>query len=221
MPLIFDTPPAEVRETLNSALPRLSPRISESGATPGTPLGRAALLDRAPFIARALEAFLRGGPDQGPVAVPVHFIGLDSLASGDENFRGTVRRSSPQLWTNLLTDESGRLAALADVNPTSRTLAALSEGPSILAMGAQLENLTAEEHDSPDRSVAMLRIPALHLSAIWLKGADPDQQDIVIPSPGPIQPLKAGQRYTMAEFLTIVRPMAADRIRQTQETSGG
>jgi len=95
MPLIFDAPPAEVRETLNSALPRLFPRISESGATPGTPLGRAALPDRAPFIACALEAFLRGGPGQGPVAVPVHFISLDSLASGDENFRGTVRRSSP------------------------------------------------------------------------------------------------------------------------------
>ena len=218
MALIFDTPPVEVRQTLDAALPRLATRLTAAPAT--QPLGRASLSDRAPQIARGVTGFLAAGRDQGPVAVPVHVVGLDTLAGDAGAAGGAVRATRARLWTSLLTDEGGRTAALADVEPASRTLAALTEGPTITAMGARLESLAAEEHDGPDRSVAMLRVPALHLTALWLKGAA-GAEDVVIPNPGPIAPLEAGRRYSMTEFLDIVRPMAADRIRQTQATSGG
>lgn len=219
MPLIFDTPPVEVRQTLDIALPRLAPRLAVQPPAAG-PLGRTGLADRAPHIARGVTGFLAAGRDQAPVAVPVHVVGLDTLAQDAGAAGGAVRATSARLWTNLLTDEGGRTAALADVEPASRTLAALTEGPTITAMGARLDSLAAEEHDGPDRSVAMLRVPALHLTALWLKGATA-ADDVVIPNPGPIAPLQAGRRYSMAEFLAIVQPMAADRIRQTQPTSGG
>ena len=67
----------------------------------------------------------------------------------------------------------------------------------------------------------MIRVPALHLSAVWLKGQAGEADDIVIPNPGPIAPLEAGKRYSLAEFQRITRDMAADRLRQAGPETGG
>ena len=68
----------------------------------------------------------------------------------------------------------------------------------------------------------MIRVPALHLTALWLKGAARKADDIVIPNEGPIAPLVPGRtRYKLAEFQAIVRKMAEERLEMVAPKSAG
>ena len=71
------------------------------------------------------------------------------------------------------------------------------------------------------RELAMIRVPALHLTALWLKGAARKADDIVIPNEGPIAPLVPGTRYQLAEFQAIVRKMAEERLEMVAPKSAG
>lgn len=220
MPLIFDKAPEKVHQTLKTELTRLAPRLSAVAKVTANTLQQSGIADRAPHIARGILNFLRPDREQQSSVLPVHVIGLDVLATGAAAAGTVLRASLPRIWTHLLTDDGGRTTAQADVHAESSTLAALTEGPSITALGTHLDSLIAEEHDGPDRKVAVLRIPAMHLVAIWLKGATIGD-DLIIPAPGPIAPLQPGRRYTLLEFLETAVPMAVDRIRQTNRTNGG
>ncbi len=226
MPLIIHPAPAAAMATLDATMPRLAGAAAAAPAatTEGVageegPSLRVSVARRAPNIAAAARSYVDRGARavDGVVSAPVVIAGLDTLAAGR-----SPRSLEPRLWANVLHDSAHLAVAIADVDAHDFKFTAVSEGDSVSALGRTLRQLRAGEADSPvQRELAMIRVPALHLTAVWLKGTTSPDDDVVIPNPGPIAPLVAGKRYTMAEFMAVVTPMAADRLRQVQPTSGG
>jgi peptidoglycan hydrolase-like protein with peptidoglycan-binding domain len=68
--------------------------------------------------------------------------------------------------------------------------------------------------------LAQLRIPALHVKAIWLKGKA-GASDVVIPVAPTDPALTAGRRYSVQEFLAALRPAAESALAHTDPLKGG
>ncbi|QMW21899.1 hypothetical protein [Sandaracinobacteroides saxicola] len=233
MPLILQEPPAQALAAIDAAVPkltRLAPVQPDSGpavvANPRVELRGAAIARGVTAFARAratgifrdrarAEVAVRASAAT-PVAAPVHVLGLDELSRG-----GDLRASRPKLWTHFLNDGEDRPAAVADVDAANFRFASVEEGASVVSLGGRVRALASEEANAPDRELAMIRVPALHLTAIWLKGRAGPQDDVVIPNDGPIAPLEPGRRYALQEFMDIVKPMAAARIAMTTGDLGG
>jgi len=65
-----------------------------------------------------------------------------------------------------------------------------------------------------------LRIPALHVKAVWLKDKA-GTNDVVIPI-APTDPvLTPERRYSVPEFLAALRPAAESAMAQTDPLKGG
>jgi hypothetical protein len=73
--------------------------------------------------------------------------------------------------------------------------------------------------DLGDAEVRALRVPALHLMALWLHALD-GQRDVLVPmSPAPL-PVEPGRFYPAEELLAILSELAAER-RDAPPDSGG
>ena len=66
-----------------------------------------------------------------------------------------------------------------------------------------------------DYELRLLTIPGLNLEAFWLVAKQPDQSDLVVPFPAapnqPISGLNTAGTFTMANFQSIVSPLAKQR----------
>ena len=71
-----------------------------------------------------------------------------------------------------------------------------------------------------DYELAVIRVPALYLTAVWLKGKG-GAADVIIPSESPMSPLTAGKRYSPEEFTAALKPAAEQRLRETDPRKGG
>jgi hypothetical protein len=208
--IIADAPPQAVA-AIEAALPRLTRAVE---GTDGRAL-RAGVVLRGPDIARGLGRLSTRAGIATPIAAPVHVVGLDRLAAG-----GDLPRGEPQLWSQILDADDAPGVALADVDARTWRFAAVAEGQGVRALASSITALRAEG-GGPDRDLALLRIPALHLTAVWLKGRAGPSDDVIIPNAGPIAPLEPGKRYTLTEFLAITRAMAADRLAMSRGDNGG
>ena len=160
---------------------------------------------------------LVGDSPHRPLAAQVHVMGLTDLAA-----RKSPRNVPATLWTHFLSEGSDGAHAVADVDARSFAFTSISEGPAVQEVSRRIAGLVASEASSAKASeLAMIRVPALHLSALWLKAAGGEADDVVIPNEGPIAPLVPGRRYALAEFQEIVAQMAEDRLRMERGDSGG
>ena len=208
MALHFAQPPEASMSALNAILPRIATRTS--------------VATNAPNLGYAVGAALRRGqegapPTLAPISAPVHVLGLDQLATGAD-----VAKTKPKLWTHLLHGEAGAAPiAEADLDATNHGFAALTEGDPITALGKRIRALESESLKSDqDYDLAMIRVPALSLTAVWMKGRG-GAPDVVIPNESPQSPLTAGKRYTLAEFIAALRPLAQALLAQDAGELGG
>jgi hypothetical protein len=208
MALHFAQPPEASMNALNAVLPRIATRTS--------------VATNAPNLGLAVGAALRRGqegapPVPAPISAPVHVLGLDQLAKGED-----VKKSPVKLWTHLLHGEGGPAPiAEADLDASNHGFAALTEGDPITALGKRIRALEAEGKSSDkDYDLAMIRVPALSLTAVWMKGRG-GAPDVIIPNESPQSPLTAGKRYTVAEFNAALRPIAQALLAQDNDDLGG
>jgi len=149
---------------------------------------------------------------------PVYVLGLDAIVAGQD-----LSAAKLAMWTHFFSaarDDDNQLVA-ADVNADTSRFASLKEGPQVHAFYRQVQAL----QQAPDiglRSfeLAQLRIPALHVKAVWLKDKG-GTSDVVIPIAPTDPALTAGRRYSVQELLAALRPAAESAIAHTDPLKGG
>ncbi len=211
MPLHFLQPPPASTQALDAALPRIANRVSV--ATHAPRMGVAIDL----HLRRRLGATAPRVAAPEPIAAPVHVLGLNQIAAHQD-----IRKTPVKLWTHMLhADDDDAPVALADIDAHDQTFSAVTEGAHIAALGKRIRAVETESRASPKNfDLAMIRVPALSLSALWLKGRD-GEPDVVIPEDSPMSPLTAGKRYTLEEFNAALKPTADRLLRETDPDTGG
>jgi hypothetical protein len=216
VPIVLPSIPPAVSAALAEGLPRFAAAASAppEGTAPVRST-RPSLARSARTISRSVTAALAPGADPG-MGAPVTVLGLDQLADGQG-----PRQAKASLWVQLLPAQ-GTERAMVEVDQNKSKLTSISEGPEVKALGQRIGALTRSRSTTGvQQELALIRVPALHLTAVWLKGAAGDEDDVVIPSDGPIAPLVPGQRYPMAEFMRVAGAMAAERLAKTGDEMGG
>ncbi len=220
MPIDMPEMPAAVAAALASGLPRFAVAASPPAENIAAAMVvRPSISRSGRTIARSIETALAQGSGAG-VGAPMVVMGLDDLAQGK-----SPRQSPSRLWLQLLPAGDTGQRALAEVDQASGQLTSVSEGAEVKALARQIDQVASAASRSASttrQELALISVPALHLTAVWLKGSPKTgSDDIVIPNDGPIAPLVPGQRYPLAEFQRLVKAMAADRIAKTQGDMGG
>ncbi len=208
MPITISTPPASTLAALDAAAAELRRHT--------------ALLTATPAAGRILNS---AGPDRPAatrpaLSVPVHVLGLDAIAGAD-----TLDAVPQRAWAHFLrtADAEEDEFVVADVQADTDTFAALTEGPSVTAFGRQIVALQ-QSPDVPDRDLELvqLRVPALHLEAVWLRDRESPELDIVIPVSGTVGgAVQLGRQYRVGEFLAATATPAEAVLRQTAPMLGG
>lgn len=217
MPIELTPIPPSVASALAEGLPKFAVAATSSDEGESTLRSmRPAIARGSRTISRSIAAALASDGLAG-IGAPVTVLGLTDLA-GDV----ALRRTKPKLWVQLLPAAERGKRAMAEVDQTSNRLAAVLEGPEVQSLARRIEGLAVSGgQPSARQELALISVPALHLTAVWLKGASGDADDVVIPNDGPIAPLVPGQRYPLAEFQRIAKAMASDRLAKTGDAMGG
>ena len=206
MPVHFQEAPKASVEALEAAMPRIA--------------GRASLSTHAPEIGAAASRVLRAGgttkAEAAVISAPVHVLGLDDIVA-----RKKLSAAPVKVWTHLLPDGDKAPQVLADVDANTHKFAAITQGQQVNSLGLQLRRVETDTRASEqDYDVAVIRVPALHLSAVWLKGRN-GAADVIVPNESPSSPLTAGKHYSFDEFMAALKPMAEAQLRQTDPEKGG
>lgn len=218
MPIEMPEMPAAVAAALSNGLPRFA-----VAATPpaervaATLVARPSLSRGGKTIARSVEAALAQGAAAG-VGAPVVVMGLKELSEGQ-----SPRKVAAGLWVQWLPAVERGKRAMAEVDQRTGRLTAVIEGAEVKSLARRVESLGSARKPTAARQVlSVIRVPALHLNAVWLQGdAASGADDVVIPDDGPIAPLVPGQRYSLAEFQKVVKDMATARLANTRDDMGG
>jgi hypothetical protein len=218
MPIELPEMPATVAAALAQGLPKFAVAASPpSQDVAAAMLARPSITRSGRAISRSIESALAQGGAAG-VGAHVFVMGLDELSQG----KGPRQAKKARLWLQMLPAGEGGARAMAEVDQKAGKLTSVSEGAEVKALAKRIDGLAAGGARSAARQeLSLIRVPALHLTAVWLKGEGKGADDVVIPNDGPIAPLVPGQRYTLAEFQQVVKAMAAERIAKTGDEMGG
>lgn len=209
MTLEIAPPPAQSLASLNAILPRLAARTG--------------VVSQAPLISHALNlaatAVAPAAAPAGPaLSAPVYILGLDSIAA-----RRGPSASRLAFWTHLL-PSAGAEVVSADLSADTHEFAALTQGPHSNAFRQQVQTLQAPQvagdADNNSYQLAQLRIPALHLQAVWLRGQN-GAGDVLIPLEPAPPGLVAGRRYSGIDFEAALEPAARAVLAETDPLKGG
>ena len=216
MPIDLPEMPPAVAAALTAGLPRFAVAAAPPAEdVAAAMIAKPSITRSGRAMSRSIEAALDQGSAAG-VGAPVVVMGLDELSKGR-----SPRQVKPRLWAQLLPAGASGERALAEVDQRAGKLTSVSEGTEVKALARRLDGLaSATTRSAARQELALIRVPALHLTAVWLK-AESAADDIVIPNDGPIAPLVPGRRYTLAEFQAVVKAMAAERIAKTGDDTGG
>jgi hypothetical protein len=98
---------------------------------------------------------------------------------------------------------------------------ALSESPFANELQAQVASLRTDPQIATGLfEAAVLEVPVLHIVAVWLKDTA-HHHDLVVPLAPVFPPIVAGHRYTAAEFLSVLRPLALAKLQAADSRIGG
>lgn len=217
MPIHFAEPPASAVSALENAIPRILARASVSVAAPSiSAAANAFALRRDAATAQINPARVPPVAVPRPITAPVHVLGLDQIAA-----RADLHAAPVKLWAHMLHEDDGAPTTLADTDAVTQKFAAITEGTPVKALGAQIRKVEAETRTSTtDYDLTLLRVPALYLDAVWLKGRN-GAPDVVIPNESPMSPLTPGQHYTVEQFTAALKPVADRLLRETDPRKGG
>jgi|HubBroStandDraft_1064217.scaffolds.fasta_scaffold342815_1 hypothetical protein len=207
MPIDIPPPPPASISSLSAALSRIAAAHS--------------LAAQAPSLARSANRAVRerGTADVStPVlSSPVYVLGLDAIVAGRD-----LAGAKLGLWTHFLPSAQGADDVVsADVSADTSRFASLNEGPQVLGFFRQVRTLQQAADLGPQSfGLAQLRVPALHVEAVWLRDRA-GTGGIVIPVAPTSPALSAGRRYSVAEFLAALRPAAEAALANTDPRKGG
>jgi hypothetical protein len=208
MPIDIASPPPASLTSLNAVLPRVAGNLGLSLQAPRL----------AQSAARALQEQGAGGAPRPILSAPTYVLGLDAIVAGRD-----LSAAKLSLWTHFFaaSPNGDDQVVAADVNAETSRFASLKEGPQILEFYRQVQALQ-QAPDIAARSfeLAQLRVPALHVKAVWLKDKA-GSGDVIIPIPPTDPSLTAGRRYSIADFLAALRPSAERAITDTDPLKGG
>lgn len=200
MSITFAEPPPAVLTALEAALPKL---------------GRSAAIEaRSPAIGRAARGFAGGAQLRIPrrldqvanadaIATPVYVLGVDDLIRGK-----VVDGAKLALWSHILSSEAGPVSAEVDAN-TAR-FAQISDSRAAARLRNRITMMaTSDEGRQGEYQVAQLRVPALHLTLLWLKSTD--GKDLFEPVEATGNDVQIGQHYTQEQLVAALRAPAAAR----------
>jgi len=211
MALHFQQAPEASTNALQAMLPRIANRASVAANAPAIGATVNAALRRRPGAPTPAPA----GPDA--ITAPVHVLGLDQIAAKKD-----IKAAPVRLWSHLLHAEGADApTTVADIDAQTQAFAAMTEGEEITQLGKRIRSTEATHRTSgQDYDLALIRVPALSLTALWLKGRGgaPDQ---VIPNDSPQSPLTAGKTYSLDEFNAALAPVAQQILRETDPRKGG
>lgn len=142
---------------------------------------------------------------------PVYNLSLDDVGSSDP-----LAKTNLTAWGYVILDGEQTVAtaeALQSMGKKKPVFSHTHEGPSVASFGEAIslaEKLPELENDSYE--LAVLRIPALYVTALWLKGAQRGTaDDLFIPlNPAP-NGLKAEEKMTADVFLQALVELKAER----------
>jgi hypothetical protein len=138
----------------------------------------------------------------------VFTAGLDELARGDALDSAAL----PTGWRFLI-DEGAEPVAAAEVQDTTRAAAPaqVTEGPFVAetATGLSAARELPTVRDT-DFELRFLRVPALHLVAIWLSA--PGRDDVLIPLDPAPDPFEAGRAYDAPDFVSAAQSLAQSTL---------
>ena len=208
MPIdIAQAPPASI-SSLNTVLPKVA--------------GNRSIVSKAPLLAQGANRVLQDqGASDAPrpmLSSPVYVLGLDAIAAGQD-----LSAAKLALWTHFFPSAQGDENELvaADVNADTSRFASLKEGPQVRGFYRQVQALQqAPDIGARSFELAQLRIPALHVKAVWLKDKA-GTGDVVIPVAPTDPALTPGRRYSVLDFLAALRPAAESAIAHTDPLKGG
>ncbi len=183
------------------------------------PAGNLAVLQQglqAVYEARGAEGGLAPAAAMRPH--PVYELGLQELAEG----RG-MAAARLVAWRYLLV-ANNQITEAAELYPDSRGRRS-QFGAVTTGFAAGAENALALVDQLPaiqegDYEIRALRIPALYVMAFWLKD-NRDTHDLLIVLPPAFPPMQALHPYTTAEFVSLLRPLAAEKLRQERAVEPG
>jgi hypothetical protein len=139
-------------------------------------------------------------------------LGLDALAESQP----LAQAAQPTGWRFLI-EEARNPVAAAEVHDSTRAAvpAQVTRGAFVQSMA---DGLRQAEDLPPVREASfesrMLRIPALHVVAIWLHADGRD--DVVVPLDPAPPPLEAGRSYAEPEFVEVASGMAREALAANQ-----
>jgi hypothetical protein len=208
MPIDIAQPPPASISSLSAVLPKIA--------------GNRGIASKAPLLAQGANRMLQGqGTANVPsptLSSPVYVLGLDAVVAGQG-----LSAAKLAMWTHFFSsarDDDSQLVA-ADVNADTSRFASLKEGPQVRAFYRQVQALQqAPDIGSRSFELAQLRIPALHVKAVWLKDKG-GTSDILIPIAPTDPALTPGRRYSVQELLAALRPAAESAIAHTDPLKGG
>jgi hypothetical protein len=142
--------------------------------------------------------------------IPVFTVGLKTVLRP-----GGLSDLRPSSWRYLIRGRQGpaHVVDVADsLDPAeSAALQQVRHGESARLLEKSIRS--SEKHKKLERhdySVRVLRVPALHFSALWLK-ASAKKQDVLVPLRSMYPELRAGQHYSREEVETVLRA-GAERV---------
>lgn len=203
MPITLATPPDAILTELANTLPRIA--------------GSAGIAQRAPSITRSAYRFTLADAmrvahapeeiaDADALPIPVYVVGLDDLAQG--HLEETARLA---LWSYIVATEAG--AVSAEVTSESSQFAQISNTAAAgRARSALIGFAQNESADAPDGEAAELRVPALHLSLLWIRGENGTFE--VLDFQGPELPI--GRRFGVDELEGVLRTLAEAYPREAE-----
>lgn len=157
---------------------------------------------------------LRGAAPAGlslAVPHPMYNLGLSDIKG-----RAALAKAKLTAWRYLVLDGEAVVATAEAVQSTARAKPVFShtnEGPFVASAGAAIAAAEGfPEVKKGAYEVAFLRVPALYVMALWLRGAEGGgSPDLLVPlDPAPAG-LEAGERVTAEAFWEALKALKAAR----------
>jgi hypothetical protein len=191
-------------------------------AQPPTGLERAVLDTAAELLPARLGAAGGHGPSLAGEVIdmadrttisdvwPLYHLGLQQIVEG------SGLAGAAFVGWRALVRVSGQPTAIADVEPAvdsaedvrQMTYGAVVSGITQLAEASQGGG--ADQGDDVDERI--LQIPGIYVVAIWEHNDVTPDSDVIVPAAPAPAALEEARRYSAAEFLARVAPLAAERL---------
>jgi hypothetical protein len=149
-------------------------------------------------------------PDTAALIAPhhVYVLRLDEILQAKDAMAALIHARRP-VATRFLVRDATHVVAAVEVGDATGSGLAVNTGDYVSGTVFAIE-LAEQRDDPPIAEMRLLRVPALHLTALWLSAAD--HADLLIPLDPAPPPLDANEFYTPLELVAQLISLAVSRF---------